>query len=70
MPDRPRDTPTPGGWPTTRRYPRTIGEAFRDADYACAMQRNKRRDAILARVFGWAAIALAVVLVALLERGL
>lgn len=70
MPDRPRDTPTPGGWPTTRRYPRTIGEAFCDADYACAMQRHERRVAILGRIFGWAAIALAVALVALLALGL
>lgn len=23
----------------TRRYPRTIREAFRDADYACAIER-------------------------------
>lgn len=28
---------------TTRRYPRTLGEAFKGADYACAIERTPRR---------------------------
>lgn len=26
---------------TTRRYPRTLSEAFKDPDYACAIERYK-----------------------------
>ena len=43
-------------WPTTRRFPRSLGEAFRDADYACALEhppeRPKGRWIILAAVIG------------------
>lgn len=29
--------------PTTRKYPRTLREAFKDADYACAIERTDTR---------------------------
>ncbi len=30
-------------WPTVRSYPRTAADAFRDAEYACAVQRQRER---------------------------
>lgn len=67
MPHRPQ--PTPGGWPTTRRHPRTLGEAFGGAEYACAIERHERRVAILGRVFSWLAVCLAAAFVVLAAMG-
>lgn len=47
--------------PTTRRYPRTLAEAFpgRDASYACAIERHRKWHSVADVVAG---IGLAVML--------
>jgi len=48
-----RPQPTPGGWPTTRRYPRTLAEAFGAAEYGCAIEGYRRDVRVLGRVGRW-----------------
>ena len=41
------------GWPTSRTYARTLQDAFRGAEYGCAVHRVRRGlFARLARFFG------------------
>lgn len=51
--------------PTTRKYPRTMREAFKDADYACAIERTEYKYesgvavlVVVALFMGFAAILL------------
>lgn len=47
--------------PTTRRYPRTLAEAFpADYTYACSVERSRVRVSVISSLFMWA-IALVVV---------
>jgi hypothetical protein len=45
--------PSPAGWPTTRRYPRTLDDAFKGADYGCAIEAHRRDVRVLGRVGRW-----------------
>jgi hypothetical protein len=47
--------------PTTRRYPRTLAEAFpgRDASYACAIERHRKWHSVADVI---AAVLLAIML--------
>lgn len=43
----------------TRKYPRTLNEAFpRTADYASAIERTRNPDVMVMKVAGWCAAAL------------
>jgi hypothetical protein len=43
----------PGGWPTTRCYPRTTDDAFKGADYGCAIEAYSPEASIIGRVGRW-----------------
>lgn len=51
---------------TARRFPRTAGEAFKDAGYACAVERPMDKPD---RIVFKAALAIAAVLLALAVTG-
>ena len=57
------------GWPSTKRYSRTMNDAFRGADYGCAIEHYRRDVRTLGRVAWWAAAACAAVTVALAFAG-
>lgn len=53
---------------TTRSYPRTLAEAFRGPDYACAVERPiDKPDRIV--LWGCAVVAAALIVWMILNRG-
>lgn len=62
--------PSSEGWPTTRRYPRTMGDAFRGAAYACAIEHYKPSMRIASTVAGWLAVGLLLVSIGVAIAGL
>lgn len=61
---RPSPTSTPHGWPTVRRFPRTMGEAFGGVDNACAIECYRRTSSTLTRACGWFAAGVGLVILA------
>lgn len=62
-------SPAAGGWPTSRRYPRTLGEAFGGVDYACAVERHRPVCMRLGRALGCVAVIAAAAIIFVLTFG-
>lgn len=58
------------GWPTTRRYPRTMGDAFRGAAYGCAVEHYKPAMRSASTVAGWLAAGLSLFSIGVAIAGL
>ena len=61
---RPNPTSAADGWPTARRFPRTMGEAFGGVDHACAIECYRRTSSTLARACAWFLVGFALVILA------
>lgn len=62
--------PSPEGWPTTRRFPRTTGEAFGGATYGCAVEHYKPTMRGISAVAGWLAVGLSLFSIGVAIAGL
>ena len=62
--------PSPAGWPTTRRYPRTMEDAFRGAAYGCAVEHYKPAMRSASTVAGWLAVGLSLFSIGVAIAGL
>jgi hypothetical protein len=52
------------GWPSVRRYPRTLQEAFGGTERACAITCYRREARVLARACAWFAVGVALAILA------